>query len=238
MVSPQAPNQRWSLDFVSDALADGRRFRILAVVDDFSRECLTLVADTSLSGVRVARELDAVMAWRGRPLLCVSDNGTELTSNAILKWSQDRQVEWHYIAPGKPQQNAFVESFNGRLRDECLNETLFTSLAHARTVLARWQTDYNHVRPHSAHRGATPAEIGRRAITPRMMEALANATPAAANNHQGLSLRPQELQGSGQAPESPGVEARRSSRSAAVSSTARAEEERAADVFMVSLQCC
>jgi putative transposase len=186
MVLPQAPNQRWSLDFVSDALDDGRRFRILAVVDDFSRECLALVADTSLSGVRVARELDAVLARRGRPLGCVSDNGTELTSNAILKWSQNRQVEWHYIAPGKPQQNAFVESFNGRLRDECLNETLFTSLAHARAVLARWQADYNHVRPHSAHRGATPAEIGRRAISSRMMEALANAAPAAANNHQGL----------------------------------------------------
>ncbi|WP_237182712.1 integrase core domain-containing protein, partial [Roseomonas marmotae] len=113
-------------------------------------------------------------------------NGTELTSNAILKWSQNRQVEWHYIAPGKPQQNAFVESFNGRLRDECLNETLFTSLAHARAVLARWQTDYNHLRPHSAHQGATPAEIGSRAITPRMIEALANAAPAAANNYQGL----------------------------------------------------
>jgi len=186
MVLPQAPNQRWSLDFVSDALADGRRFRILAVVDDFSRECLALVADTSLSGVRVARELDVVMARRGRPLVCVSDNGTELTSSGILKWSQDPQVEWHYIAPGRPQQNAFVESFNGRLRDECLNETLFTSLAHARAVLARWQTDYNQVRPHSAHQGATPAEIGRRAITPRMMEALANAAPTAADNHQGL----------------------------------------------------
>jgi transposase InsO family protein len=116
-------------------LADGRRFRILAVVDDFSRECLTLVADTSLSGVRVARELDRMMACRGHPLVCVSDNGTELTSNAILKWSQDRQVEWHYIAPGKPQQNAFVESFNGRLRDECLNETVeldITGLAERR----------------------------------------------------------------------------------------------------------
>jgi putative transposase len=131
MVLSQAPNQRWLLDFVSDALADGRRFRILAVVDDFSRECLALVADTSLSGVRVARELDAVLARRGRPLGCVSDNGTELTSDAILKWSQNRQVEWHSIAPGKPQQNAFVESFNGRLHDECLNETLFTSLPHA-----------------------------------------------------------------------------------------------------------
>jgi len=132
---PQGPNQRWSLDFVSDTLTDGRRFRILAVLDDFSRECLCLVADTSLSGARVVRELDAIIARRGRPLLCVSDNGTELTSTAILKWCQEREIGWHYIAPGKPQQNAFAESFNGRLRDECLNETLFTSLAQARTIL-------------------------------------------------------------------------------------------------------
>jgi putative transposase len=131
MTVPQAPNQRWSLDFVSDAFVCGRRFRILAVVDDFSRECLALVADTSLSGARVARELDAVIARRGKPLTVVSDNGTELTSTAILRWSQERQVDWHYIAPGKPTQNAFVESFNGRLRDECLNKTLVSSLRHA-----------------------------------------------------------------------------------------------------------
>jgi len=134
MTLPQGPNQRWSLDFVSDTLTDGRRFRILAVVDDFTRESLCLVPDTSLSGARVARELDAVIATRGRPPLCVSDNGTELTSMAILQWCQDRQVGWHYIAPGKPQQNAFAESFNGRLLDECLNETLLTSLAQARAV--------------------------------------------------------------------------------------------------------
>jgi putative transposase len=115
------------LDFASDTLTDGRRFRILVMVDDFTRECLCLVADTSLSGRRVARELTAIMTRRGAcPLLCVSDNGTELTSNAILTWSQDSKVGWHYIAPGKPQQNAFAESFIGRLRDECLNETLFT----------------------------------------------------------------------------------------------------------------
>ena len=146
---PQLPNQRWSLDFASDMLTDGRRLRILAVVDDFSRECLCLVADTSLSGQRVARELDAIIAVRGRPLTCVSDNGTELTSMAMLRWSQETRVAWHYIAPGKPQQNAFVESFIGRLRDECLNETLFTSLAHARAVLSAWRHDYNTVRPHS-----------------------------------------------------------------------------------------
>jgi putative transposase len=157
MALPQAANQRWSLDFASDALADGRRFRILAIVDDFSRECLCLVADTSLSGKRVARELDAVIAVRGRPLSCVSDNGTELTSMAILTWSQEHRVEWHYIAPGKPQQNAFAESFIGRLRDECLNETLFTSLAHARAVLADWRHDYNTIMPHSGIGNVPPA---------------------------------------------------------------------------------
>ena len=121
MTLPQGPNQRWSLDFAADTLTDGRRFRILVVVDDFTRECLCLVPDTSLSGKRVARELSAIIGRRGaRPLLCVSDNGTELTSTAILTWCQDSKVDWHYIAPGKPQQNAFAESFIGRLRDECL----------------------------------------------------------------------------------------------------------------------
>ena len=154
---PLGPNQRWSLDFVSDTLTDSRRFRILAVVDDFTRECLALVADTSLSGVRVGRELDAVIARRGRPQSIVSDNGTELTSMAILGWSQETQIAWHYIAPGKPTQNAFIESFNGRLRDELLNETLFASLDHAREALTDWKDDYNTVRPHSAIGNVPPA---------------------------------------------------------------------------------
>jgi putative transposase len=122
MTLPQGPNQRWSLDFVSDVLADGRRFRVLVVVDDFTRECLALVADASLSGRRVARELDRIVELRGRPLMIVSDNGTELTSRAMLQWQEECGVGWHYIAPGKPQQNGFVESLNGRFRDECLNE--------------------------------------------------------------------------------------------------------------------
>jgi putative transposase len=154
---PQGPNQRWSLDFVSDTLTDSRRFRMLAVVDDFTRECVALVADTSLSGVRVGRELDAVIARRGRPQTIVSDNGTEFTSMAILGWSQETQIGWHYIAQGKPTQNAFIESFNGRLRDELLNETLFASLAHAREALADWKDDYNTVRPHSAIGNMPPA---------------------------------------------------------------------------------
>jgi putative transposase len=156
---PQAVNQRWSLDFASDTLTDSRRFRVLCVVDDFSRECLALVADTSLSGQRVARELDTIAARRGYPATVVSDNGTELTSAAVLNWCQERKVGWHYIAPGKPQQNAFVESFIGKLRDECLNETLFSSIRHARLVLADWRRDFNEVRPHSALAGRTPAAI-------------------------------------------------------------------------------
>jgi len=148
MAIPQSPNQRWSLDFASDALTDGRRFRILVVIDDFTRECLTLVADTSLGGARVARELDAIIAVRERPAACVSDNGTELTSTAIQRWWQDRRIDWHYIEPGKPQQNAFAESFIGRLRDECLNETLFSSLAHARQALTNWKDDYNNASQH------------------------------------------------------------------------------------------
>jgi len=135
---------------------------MLAVVDDFTRECLALVADTSLSGARVGRELDAIVTRRGRPETIVSDNGTELTSMAILQWSQETNIEWHYIAPGKPQQNAFVESFNGRLRDELLNETLFTSLAHARAVLDARKEDYNTVRPHSGLGNLPPADYAKR----------------------------------------------------------------------------
>jgi len=154
---PLRPNDRWSLDFVSDQFACGRRFRILAIFDDCTRECLTAVADTSLSGRRVARELDLLLATRGRPTTIVSDNGTELTSNAILYWADQTQVGWHYIAPGKPMQNAFVESFNGRLRDEFLNETLFTSMMQARLALEEWRHDYNNVRPHSRIGWLAPA---------------------------------------------------------------------------------
>jgi putative transposase len=156
---PSGPNERWSLDFVSDCFTDGRRFRILAVVDDFTRESLALIPDTSLSGERVARELDALIARHGKPASCISDNGPELTSKAILKWQQTRVVNWNYIEPGKPQQNAFIESFIGRLRDECLNETLFSSLSEARTVLASWQADYNGMRPHSGLANKTPWEF-------------------------------------------------------------------------------
>jgi putative transposase len=172
MAIPQGPNQRWSLDILSDAFTDGRRFRILTIVDDFTRECLALIADTSLPGIRVARELDALIAIRGRPAMIVSDNGTELTSMAILRWSQDQQIEWHYIAPGKPQQNTFIESFNGRLRDELLNETLFASLGQAREALSLWLVDYNTVRPHSGLGNLTPAAYASAPNTQRWGAAL------------------------------------------------------------------
>ncbi len=175
MTLPQAPNQRWSLDFVSDVLADGRRFRVLVIVDDFTRECLALVADTSLSSHRVVRELDAIIQRRGKPLMVVSDNGTELTSHAVLRWQQDTGVEWHYIAShcptavclqtargGKPIQNAFVESLNGRFRDECLNEHLFRGLPMARRIIETWRMDYNGHRPHTSLGGLTPNEFAAR----------------------------------------------------------------------------
>jgi putative transposase len=157
MLVPQLPNERWSLDFAADQFIDGRRMRILVVVDDCTRECLALVPDTSISGIRVARELDRLLADRGKPKMIVSDNGTELTSNAILQWADDHKVAWHYIAPGKPTQNAFAESFIGRLRDELLNETLFRSLSHTRAVLDAWRADYNTNRPHSRLGWMSPA---------------------------------------------------------------------------------
>ena len=162
MTLPQRANQRWSLDFVSDVLADGRRFRVLVVVDDFTRQCLALIVDTSISGRRVARELDTIIATRKKPLIVVSDNGTELTSHAILRWQQERVVGWHYIAPGKPVENAFVESFNGRFRDECLNEHVFRGLPMARRIIEAWRRDYNVCRPHTSLGGLAPNEFAAR----------------------------------------------------------------------------
>ena len=162
MTIPQDRNQRWSLDFVSDALIDGNRFQILCVIDNFIRECLATVVDNSVSGVRVARALDRIASVRGFPCMVVSDNGTELTSNAILQWQEERNVEWHYIAPGKPMQNGLVESFNGRLRDECLNDHLFRVYGHAREIITRWRHDYNNLRPHTSLNGLTPKEFTTR----------------------------------------------------------------------------
>jgi len=181
-------NQRWSLDFVHDQMATGRRFRILNIVDDVTRECLRAVLDTSISGKRVVRELGDLIAERGAPKMIVSDNGTELTSNAVLAWSGETRVEWHYIAPGKPTQNGFVESFNGRMRDELLNETLFFTVRQARSILARWVEDYNTERPHSSLGYATPAAFAANLENQRSGLNPPVASPALLRDYNGRSL--------------------------------------------------
>jgi putative transposase len=171
-------NVRWSLDFVHDQLAQGRRFRILNIVDDVTRECLAAIPDTSISGKRVARELTLLIGTRGKPRMIVSDNGTEFTSNTILSWAKDHRVEWHYIAPGKPMQNGYIESFNGRMRDELLNESLFIDLDQARQLIGAWMADYNTARPHSSLGYKTPAAYAGTLTAPKGV-ALAEALTAA-----------------------------------------------------------
>ena len=152
------PNARWSLDYVHDQFGCGRRFRILNIVDDVTRECLAAIPDTSISGKRVARELSTLIRQRGKPGMIVSDHETEFTSNAILSWANENKIDWHYIAPGKPMQNGFCESFNGRMRDELLNEMLFLGLKHAWEKIRAWASDYNHRRPHSSLGYKTPSQ--------------------------------------------------------------------------------
>lgn len=144
---------------MSDRLADGRKIRLLNVIDEYSRESLKIVVDTSLTGTRVARELDELIKNRGKPKQIISDNGTEFTSLAILKWSEDSGVGWHYIQPGKPMQNGTVESFNGKVRDEFLNQHWFISLKEAKDLAESWRQDYNEKRPHSSLNGLTPNEF-------------------------------------------------------------------------------
>jgi putative transposase len=161
MPIPIRPTIRWSLDFVSDTFGASRKFRILAVNDDCTRENLCLVADTSISGARVARELTALIRIYGKPDCIVSDNGAEFASTAILEWACDTGAAWHCIAPGKSRQNGSIKSFNGSLRDECLNKEIFDSLTEARQTLALWRYDYNNVRPHSSLGNQTPAQARR-----------------------------------------------------------------------------
>jgi putative transposase len=158
---PAGPNVQWSLDFVSDALARGRRIRLLTVLDTFTREALAIEVDTSLPGERVVQVLTRVVGERGAPRELVLDNGPELTSRVLDQWAYTTGVELRFITPGKPSENAFVESFNGRLRDECLNEHWFLSLADARQLVEAWRLDYNRARPHSALGYRTPDEFAR-----------------------------------------------------------------------------
>jgi putative transposase len=155
----EAANERWSLDFVHDRLRTNRRFGILAVGDDCTRENLALEADFAFSGERITRVLDTIAAVRGYPKTIVMDNGPEMVSLAMLRWAVNRGVRLHHIAPGKPIQNAFIESFNGRLRDECLNEYDFTTLADVRQILDSWRHRYNTKRPHKALGWRTPEEF-------------------------------------------------------------------------------
>ena len=149
-VLPEQPNERWSMDFMADSLATGRAFRTLNVVDDFSRECVAIEVDSSLSGERVTRVLDQVIERRGKPDSLVMDNGPEFAGRALDAWAYRRGIQLDFIRPGKPIENCFVESFNGKFRDECLNQHWFTSLRDARLAIEAWRRDYNRVRPHSS----------------------------------------------------------------------------------------
>ena len=160
-----AANQVWSVDFMSDALSSGRRFRILNVVDDYTRECLAIEVDTSLGAARVIRVLQELKQRRGLPRQIRSDNGPEFVSRAVDQWAYEQGLEWHTIQPGRPMENGYVESFNGRFRDECLNENWFRDLADARTKIAEWQQDYNQKRPHSSLQYRTPVEFAAQAAS-------------------------------------------------------------------------
>jgi putative transposase len=155
------PNERWSMDFVSDALGDGRRFRALTIVDDFTRESPAIEVDTSLPGERIVRVLERLAETRGLPHAIVCDNGPEFRGEALDQWADGRGVALQFIQPGKPIQNAFAESFNGRLRDECLNESWFVSLADAQQTIEAWRIDYNVARPHSGLADRTPEEFAK-----------------------------------------------------------------------------
>jgi putative transposase len=152
------PNQRWALDFVQDGLWNGRRIRLLPVIDICTRKCLGIAVGTSLNGQKVIQTLEKLVEEYGAPEEIISDNGTEFTSNAVLKWCDERNQKWHYIEPGKPYQNGNMESFNGKLRDECLNENWFSCLEEAERLIEKWRGEYNHSRPHSALGGRTPNE--------------------------------------------------------------------------------
>lgn len=154
---PDRPNAVWSMDFVSDALANGRRIKVLTIVDDFSKECIALVADYGISGHYVVRMLEQAARFRGYPAAIRTDQGPEFTGNALDQWASSKGIQLKLTQPGKPTQNAYIESFNGRLRDECLNEHWFMSLSHVRAELAVWRKDYNEARPHSSLDYQTPA---------------------------------------------------------------------------------
>ncbi|ELF59998.1 IS1400 transposase [Escherichia coli] len=159
LLRPDAPNLTWSMDFVMDALASGRRIKCLTCVDDFTKECLTITAAFGISGIQVARILDSIALFRGYPETIRTDQGPEFTCRALDQWAFEHSVELRLIQPGKPTQNGFTESFNGRFRDECLNEHWFSDVLHARKIINDWRQDYNECRPHSSLNYQTPSEF-------------------------------------------------------------------------------
>jgi putative transposase len=170
MDRPERINQHWSMDFVSDSLYNGRRFRVLTIVDDLSRECPALEADHSLTGKRVTRVLDRIALTRGLPDVITVDNGPEFISKALDLWAFDNNVKLRFIQPGKPVQNAYIESFNGKFRDECLNEHVFINLNSAQKLIETWRQDYNSERPHSSLNDMTPEEYARTFIKDQKTE--------------------------------------------------------------------
>ena len=162
---PLAVNRSWSMDFVSDGLCDGRRLRVLAIVDDFSRECLVLEVDTSITGKRVVAVLERLAELRGLPLSITVDHGPEFEGQVLDAWAYQRGVRLSFIRPGKPVENAYVESFNGRFRDECLNEHWFLTMAHARRAIENWRIEYNTERPHSSLGNLTPEEYAKNGLS-------------------------------------------------------------------------
>ncbi len=159
MDRPERINQHWSMDFVSDGLFNGRRFRVLTVIDDLSRECPVLEVDHSLTGQRVTRVLDRIAVTRGLPEVITVDNGPEFISKALDLWAYENSVKLRFIQPGKPVQNAYIESFNGKFRNECLNDNVFVSLHSAQKIIEAWRQDYNSERPHSSLNDMTPEEF-------------------------------------------------------------------------------
>jgi len=187
---PSRRGERWSMDFMVDTLADGRGFRTLNIVDDFTRECVAIEADRSLPGLRVVRVLDRLAETIGLPDTLVMDNGPEFSGRALDTWAYTRAVQLRFIRPGKPIENAFVESFNGKFRDECLNEHWFASVAEARALIEAWRVDYNTVRPHSALHGATPEQFANSLCGRSPAQ-----TPARAdwNDTKNEDLKPEDL---------------------------------------------
>lgn len=201
-------NQRWSMDFVSDRLADGRWFRILTVVDQYTRECLCAYADRSQTGEKVVEQMKRLVALRGAPESITTDNGSEFAGRAMEVWAYQAGVKWDFIRPGKPVENGYIESFNGRLRDECLNGEVFFSLVDARAKLEQWRRDYNEKRPHSALADRTPAEFAAIAGPPFALSIVGKAGPPTCQGFAAAGQKPPALDRRANLPSEPEMRAK------------------------------